>query len=278
MILQVGPGDSLCKIKFNANECQELYVNRPEYIYGYHTIKALLDTQPDRIIKIYLQENRQDQRSMNLLEQAQDSGIEIMRISRREIEQIIDSQAPHQGMLAECKPFSGFDESALQSLLAHENQPQLLLLLDGLQDPHNLGACVRSANAFGVHAVLAPKNRAVGLTSVVRKVASGATAITPFVQVTNLVRTIQQLQQEGMWVIGMTDKGDSELSQLDLTGNVAIVMGAEGSGLRALTKKHCDYLACIPMQGNVDSLNVSVATGIALYEVQRQRFLKVKLG
>ena len=246
-------------------------MSRGELIYGYHAIKAVMATQPNRIMKLYLQENREDQRLQTLLQQATQSGITIVRLPRHQIDQLIGTKVQHQGLLAECKDFPSFNESALPSLVADQSQPILLLVLDGVQDPHNLGACIRSANAFGVHAVIAPKDRAVGLTPVVRKIASGATVMTPFVQVTNLVRTLRDLQQQGVWIVGMVEKGDLILNQVDLKGNIAIVMGAEGAGLRRLTQECCDYLANIPMQGTVGSLNVSVAAAIALYEVQRQR-------
>src|SRR3990167_10469540 len=173
-------------------------------------------TQPNRIMKLYLQENREDQRLQTLLQQATQSGITIVRLPRHQIDQLIGTKVQHQGLLAECKDFPSFNESALPSLLADQRQPILLLVLDGVQDPHNLGACIRSANAFGVHAVIAPKDRAVGLTPVVRKIASGATVMTPFVQVTNLVRTLRDLQQQGVWIVGMVEKGDLILNQVDL--------------------------------------------------------------
>jgi len=246
-------------------------MNNFEFIYGYHAIKALLETAPEQVITLCLQAKRQDERLQNLINLAKDSNISIERISRQELDELLGRGIQHQGMVAKAKQFSGFNESALESLLTGLEQPKLILILDGLQDPHNLGACLRSANAFGVHAVIAPKDRAVGITPVVRKVASGAVSTTPFVQVTNLARTMRWLQEQGIWIIGTEAEGETILRDVDCSGDIAIVLGSEGEGMRRLTKKHCDYLARIPMRGTVDSLNVSVATAVSLYEIQRQR-------
>ncbi len=246
-------------------------MSKPEFIYGYHTIKALLQTQPNQILKLYLQAQRHDDRLQELMDLAKRSDVNVARISRHELDELLEEKVQHQGMVAECKHFTSFHKSALESLLSNLEQPKLVLILDGLQDPHNLGACLRSANAFGVNAVIAPKDRAVGITPVVRKVASGAVSITPFVQVTNLARTMRWLQDQGMWIVGTAAESETSLRDIDCSGDIAVVLGSEGEGMRRLTQKHCDYLARIPMQGTVDSLNVSVATGVCLYEVQRQR-------
>jgi 23S rRNA (guanosine2251-2'-O)-methyltransferase len=178
----------------------------------------------------------------------------------------------HQGVACAVpgdEPVPDLDE-VLDALQARGETP-LLLLLDGVTDPHNLGACLRSADALGVHAVAAPKDRAVGITPVVEKVASGAVETVPYVMVTNLARTIEGLQDRGLAVVGLADEADAELWAVDLSGPLALVLGAEGTGLRRLTRERCDRLARIPMSGSVETLNVSVATGVCLYEVSRQR-------
>ena len=245
-------------------------MNKFDYVYGIHTVNAVLNTQPQIIVSLYLQAKRQDQRLQKLLKKAQNADIIIIKSSRRELDVLVGNQQ-HQGVVAQCKSFIGFDERALSGLLQDLSEPALLLILDGVQDPHNLGACLRSANAFGVQAVITPKNRAVGMTPVVRKVACGAEAITPFVQVTNLSRTMQWLQQRGIWIIGTEPESESTIRDIDLSGDVAIVLGSEGEGMRRLTKHHCDFFARIPMYGTVASVNVSVACAISLYEAQRQR-------
>lgn len=163
------------------------------------------------------------------------------------------------------------NEKELLEFLENKTGPMVLLILDGVQDPHNLGACLRSANAFGVAAVIAPKDHAVGLTDTVRKVACGAAEHTPFIPVANLNRFLSQIKDHGFWLVGLAAEASIELSKIDLKGRIAIVMGGEGDGLRRLTKEACDYLAAIPMCGTVECLNVSVSTGIALYETQQQK-------
>jgi len=242
-----------------------------EYIYGYHSVKALIESQSESIEQLFLQKGREDERLQTIAKQAEDAGVAVVRLSKHELDEKLGKGALHQGVVAACRGMEGFNESALPSLISDLSTPVLLLILDGVQDPHNLGACLRSANAFGVNAVIAPKDRAVGLTPVVKKVASGAASVTPFIQVTNLSRTMKWLKDEGVWLVGTGDNNDSDLSAIDLTGNIAIVMGAEGQGMRRLTRDNCDYLARIPTQGTVESLNVSVATGVSLYEVNRQR-------
>ncbi|OGO93326.1 MAG: 23S rRNA (guanosine(2251)-2'-O)-methyltransferase RlmB [Coxiella sp. RIFCSPHIGHO2_12_FULL_44_14] len=246
-------------------------MNKLEFVYGYHAIKALLDTQPHEITQLWLPVQRFDQKTQLLLELAQQRNIPVKRVTAQEIADRIGEGALHQGMLALCRAFSRFDELALSHLLAERSEAKLLLILDGIQDPRNLGACIRSANAFGVHAVIAPKDRAVGITPAVQKAASGALAGTPFVSVTNLARTLRWLKQQGIWIVGAVADTDVILSQIHLEGDIALVLGGEGSGLRRLTRDLCDFLAAIPMQGSVGSLNVSVAAGICLYEVYRQR-------
>jgi 23S rRNA (guanosine2251-2'-O)-methyltransferase len=180
----------------------------------------------------------------------------------------------HQGVLAYTKQLKTFGEADLKHLLVNLTEPPFLLVLDGVQDPHNLGACFRSADAAGVHAIIAPKDKAVGITPVVSKVASGAAETVPFIQVTNLARTLEQLKELGVWIYGAAGEAEKTLYQTDLRGPIAIVLGAEGEGLRRLTRERCDLLVKIPMQGSVSSLNVSVATGVFLFEAVRQRKYK----
>lgn len=247
---------------------------RQQYIYGYHALKTALMVHPESILKVFLQQHRDDERMDEVKTLAENTGISIQLIPHAQLDELI-GLTHHQGMAATYKPSLQYHENDLPELLSLQTQSSLLLVLDGVQDPHNLGACLRSANAFDVQAVIAPKNRAVGLTSAVRKVACGAAEVTPFVSVTNLARTLTWLKKKNYWLVGMVVEGDISLSEVDLTGNVAIIMGGEENGLRSLTRKHCDYLAHIPMQGVVGSLNVSVATGICLYEALRQRNTKV---
>lgn len=246
-------------------------MNKSEFIYGYHTIKALLETAPDQIYKLYLQVKRDDKRWHELMALAKRANITVVQIPRHELDALLDEKVQHQGMVAACQSFASVDEAALATLLSSVEQPKLVLILDGIQDPHNLGACLRSANAFGVDAVIAPKDRAVGITPVVRKVAAGAVATTPFVQVTNLARTMRWLQEQGIWLVGMEAHTTKPLCTIDCCGDIGIVLGSEDKGMRRLTTEHCDYLATIPMHGTVASLNVSVATAVCLYEIKRQR-------
>jgi 23S rRNA (guanosine2251-2'-O)-methyltransferase len=177
----------------------------------------------------------------------------------------------HQGVLAEVAARSGDPETQLEEALEAAGPTPLLLVLDGVQDPHNLGACLRSADAAGVAAVIAPRDRAAGLTPVVRKVAAGAAEAVPFVAVVNLARTLRELKERGLWLVGTDDSADKSLHDVDLTGPLALVMGSEGEGMRRLTRECCDQLVSIPMAGAVESLNVSVATGVVLFEAVRQR-------
>ncbi len=183
----------------------------------------------------------------------------------------LTDEANHQGVVAFCAKTHVYSEAELKQLLQELDKPPFLLVLDGVQDPHNLGACFRSADAAGVHAIIAPKDKSVGITPVVSKVACGAAETVPFVQVTNLARTLEDLKEMGIWIYGAAGEAEKTVYQTDLAGAVAIVLGAEGDGLRRLTRDTCDGLVKIPMLGSVSSLNVSVATGILLFEVVRQR-------
>jgi 23S rRNA (guanosine2251-2'-O)-methyltransferase len=238
--------------------------------FGVHAVEALLKSDAASINELYIQEGRNDKRLQTILSLAQAAGIRPRYVSINTLDELTDVQR-HQGVVAICASGKSYHENDLDALLAQAKKPVLILVLDTVQDPHNLGACLRSADAAGVAFVIAPKDRAVGLTPAVRKVASGAAETVPFIQVTNLARTLEWLKEQGVWLYGTAGEATETVYETDLTGNVAIIMGGEENGLRRLTRDLCDYLIKIPMHGTVESLNVSVATGICLFEVLRQR-------
>ncbi|MGD9107901.1 MAG: 23S rRNA (guanosine(2251)-2'-O)-methyltransferase RlmB [Gammaproteobacteria bacterium] len=242
------------------------------FIYGIHAIEAALKKLRTNVQKIFMQQNRNDKRAQKILQLAKEHKVAISFVSPAELQNLVKDTC-HQGIVAQIQLAAKTSEHDLDELLDELTEPAFLLILDGVQDPHNLGACLRSAEAAGVQAVIAPKDRAVGLTSTVYKIASGAAETIPFIQVTNLARTMRKLKDQGIWLMGADEQGEENLFNADLSGSIAIVMGAEGKGLRRLTKEHCDQLLHIPMAGSVASLNVSVATGIFLFEVVRQRLL-----
>jgi len=249
-------------------------MSEQELIYGLHAVSAVLESG-GRVHALWMLDSRHDDRLTRIAALAEKAGVKILRVPRAELDRITDG-ARHQGVAAQAEGAEQRDEGGLIPLLDRLNEPPFLLVLDGVQDPHNLGACLRSANAAGVHAVIAPRDRSAGLTPVARKVASGAAEATPFFQVTNLARTLRELKDRNIWFVGLAGEAEQTLYELDLKGPIAIVMGAEGEGMRRLTKEHCDFLAKIPMGGSVESLNVSVATGVALFEALRQRQMKKK--
>jgi 23S rRNA (guanosine2251-2'-O)-methyltransferase len=238
-------------------------------LFGLHAVEALLRHAPERVLQLYVQQGRDDEKLQRITSLAKQHGIHLQRMSRQQLEQL-QSDAVHQGVVAEIRPATARNESELSEIIESKAKP-FLLVLDGVQDPHNLGACLRTADAAGVDAVIAPRDKAVGLTATVRKVACGAAELVPFVQVVNLSRTLKQLQELGVWIIGAAGEAEDLMFQADLDRPLALVLGAEGAGLRRLTAKHCDSLVKIPMFGNVESLNVSVAAGVLLYEAVRQR-------
>jgi 23S rRNA (guanosine2251-2'-O)-methyltransferase len=241
-----------------------------ELVYGLHAVDALLRQQPEQIQRLWVQDARKDKRIAGIIELARNQGITLERLSREQLDDKV--QGRHQGVVAEVRPGElKWDETALNQLLDSLDQPALLLVLDGVTDPHNLGACLRSADAAGVHAVIVPKDNAADLTPAVRKVACGAAEVVPFVRVSNLARTLEGLKQRGIWLFGAAGEADKTIYSNDLTGPMALIMGSEGAGLRRLTREACDYLVKLPMAGSVSSLNVSVATGVCLFEVVRQR-------
>jgi 23S rRNA (guanosine2251-2'-O)-methyltransferase len=240
------------------------------YLYGLHAVQAALERDAERISALWVDAQRRDKRINTLLTLARQAGIPVQEVDKRELERRVPGQR-HQGVVAQSQAPRVYQEADLDALLDGLSGPPFLLVLDGVQDPHNLGACLRSADAAGVQAIIAPKDRATALTPTAVKVACGAAQTVPLVQVTNLARTLRELKQRGIWLVGLDGQAEQSLFDIDLRGPLALVMGAEGQGLRRLSKEHCDFLAVIPMVGSVESLNVSVATGICLFEALRQR-------
>lgn len=245
---------------------------KTELIFGLHSVQAILKTAPQRILTLHVLQGRNDQKLQKILQQAQTNQISVNSTSRQKLDEMVQDEN-HQGVVAVCNPGEIQDEIFLFKLLENLTEPAFLLILDGVTDPHNLGACMRTAEAAGVHAVVAPKDKSAGLTSVARKVACGAAEVLPFVSVTNLARTLKKLQDKGVWLYGTSGDAEKSVYETDLKGSIAILMGAEGDGMRRLTTETCDYLMNIPMAGMVSSLNVSVATGVCLFEAVRQRNL-----
>lgn len=241
-----------------------------EQIYGIHAVKAFLDNAPERLIEVYVLKGREDKRLVPLLSQLQRLGISIQQLNRQNLDNKAQGEV-HQGIIARIVPAKELNENDLAQILTTKQHP-FLLILDGVTDPHNLGACLRTADAAGVDAVIVPKDKSAQLTSIARKVASGAAETVPLIRVTNLARTMRELQENNVWIVGTAGEATENLYQVKLTGPIALVMGAEGDGMRRLTREHCDQLISIPMAGSVSSLNVSVATGICLFEIVRQKF------
>ena len=239
-------------------------------VYGLHAVRALLVRRPGDVVRLTLAQERDDSRQRELQRLAKEKGIVPEQASAAELDRL-SGGAAHQGVIAEVRPSVAMNENGLLDLLVSAPSPALVLVLDGVTDPHNLGACLRTADAAGVVAVVAPRDRAVGLTPAVRKVAAGAAETVPFAQVTNLARALKDLKAAGLWIVGTAGDADRELDAADLTGPLAVVMGSEGQGLRRLTRESCDFCVRLPMLGAVESLNVSVATGIVLFEALRQR-------
>jgi 23S rRNA (guanosine2251-2'-O)-methyltransferase len=239
-------------------------------VYGVHAVRVLLERHPERVRQLWLQQGREDARSLALRNLAQERRIRVGSRSAADLERM-SGEGVHQGIVAEVEPSPPGTEDDLEDLVRLAGRDALVLVLDGVQDPHNLGACLRCADAAGVSAVVAPRDRAAGLTPVVRKVAAGAAESVPFVQVTNLARTLKRLQELGVWIVGTEGEAGKDLYDADMKGPLAIVVGAEGAGMRRLTREGCDFTVRLPMRGVVESLNVSVATGIVLYEALRQR-------
>ena len=242
----------------------------PNRVHGLHAVQAVLARDDAAVNAVWVEQGRRDQRMQAILEHCARRGLTVQRVDRRELDRLSDGAA-HQGVVIDCPPLAPGDEGTLDRLLDDLVETPFLLVLDQVQDPHNLGACLRTADAVGVQAVIVPRDRAASLTPVVHKVASGATRSVPLIQVTNLSRTLEHLKQRGIWLVGAAGEADTGLHAMDFTGPLAVVMGAEGSGLRRLTRERCDHLVHIPMVGAVESLNVSVAAGVMLFEALRQR-------
>ncbi len=240
-----------------------------EFIYGIHAINAVLEKSPERFIEAFVLKGREDDRLLPVLNELRRLGISVQQMGRKTLDDKAHG-ANHQGIIARVKPAKALNEHDLDDIIAQHEQP-LLLVLDGVTDPHNLGACLRNADAAGVVAVIVPKDKSAPMTATVSKVACGAAETVPLVRVTNLARTMRALQEKGIWFVGTAGEATHDIYQSKLTGPLAIVMGAEGDGMRRLTRETCDDLIKIPMAGSVSSLNVSVATGICLFEAVRQR-------
>ena len=254
-------------------------MSSPKVLFGFHAVGVRLKTAPKSIIEIYYEPTRRDARMRQFIEKVNESGVRLIEADGLRLAKLAGSHG-HQGVAArvqEIKQVHSLDEllenleAANAELPVAERTPPLILVLDGVTDPHNLGACLRVADGAGAHAVIAPKDHAAGINATVAKVASGAAETVPYFMVTNLARTLGELKERNIWVIGTSDQATQTIYQADFKGAVALVLGAEGDGMRQLTAKTCDQLVSIPMRGAVESLNVSVASGICLYEAVRQR-------
>ena len=244
----------------------------PKVLFGFHAVGVRLKTAPASVIEIYYEPTRRDARMRQFLERVKEAGVRLIEADALRIAKLAGSHG-HQGVAArvnEIKMVHSLDD--LLDTLESKDAP-LILVLDGVTDPHNLGACLRVADAAGAHAVISPKDHAVGVNATVAKVASGAAETVPYFMVTNLARTLNELKERNIWIIGTSDDAPKTLFDVDLKGPTALVLGAEGDGMRQLTRKTCDELVSIPMKGAVESLNVSVASGVCLYEARRQRML-----
>lgn len=240
-----------------------------EIVFGIHAVTNLLKRSPERVRELYLQQGRDDEKLQSIFTLAKKNSIHVQVVKKPFLDE--KAQGNHQGVAARAKPVQAKGENELFAQLDGLEESPFLLILDSVTDPHNLGACLRTADAAGVHAVIAPKDKAVGITATVSKVACGAAETVPFYQITNLARTLKELQERGIWLYGTAGEASESVYKTDLKGPIAIVMGAEGKGLRRLTREACDHLIHIPMAGDVSSLNVSVATGVCLFEAVRQR-------
>ncbi|KZZ11551.1 MAG: 23S rRNA (guanosine(2251)-2'-O)-methyltransferase RlmB [Pseudomonadota bacterium] len=240
-----------------------------ESVYGIHAVTTLLQRSPDQVVEIWVQKGRVDAKMQKILDLAEAEGLSVMEADKGLLNQ--KAEGNHQGIVALRKPVQGKSEKHLPDILDNITGDPFVLILDGVTDPHNLGAVLRTADAAGIHLVIAPKDKSAPLTAVAAKVACGAAEAVPYIQVTNLARTMKDLQERGIWIIGTAGEATTTIYQQDCKGPLALVMGAEGPGMRRLTREHCDHLVKIPMAGEVSSLNVSVATGVCLFEAVRQR-------
>jgi 23S rRNA (guanosine2251-2'-O)-methyltransferase len=237
-------------------------------LFGFHAVTVRLKTAPRSILEIHVDATRRDQRMRQFVERLQAAGVRMIDSDDQRLHKLVGTHR-HQGVVARVEALP--QTHSLDDVLDAVEGAPLVLVLDGITDPHNLGACLRVADGAGAHAVIAPKDHAVGLNATVAKVASGAAETVPYLMVTNLARTLGELKERGIWVVGTSDDAPASLYETDLRRPVALVLGAEGSGMRQLTRKTCDELVRVPMKGAVESLNVSVAAGVCLYEALRQR-------
>lgn len=245
---------------------------KSKFIFGFHAVTARLRHEASSVEEIYVDSSRQDRRMLELISAAKGAGVRVIPVDELRLANMVGTRR-HQGVVAKAGEISLARN--LDELLDAIEGPPLILILDGITDPHNLGACLRVADGAGAHAVIAPKDRAVGLNATAAKVASGAADNVPYITVTNLARTMREIKERDIWVIGTSDDAEKNLYQADFrgAGGVALVMGSEGEGMRRLTRETCDLLVSVPMFGSVESLNVSVASGICLYEARRQRMV-----
>jgi 23S rRNA (guanosine2251-2'-O)-methyltransferase len=249
--------------------------HKRDLVYGLHAVRAVIDRAPERLLELWMAEPRQDARARDLKERALAAGLKVQMVGNESLAKLAGDVA-HQGVVAAVRPLKPWDEETLIASLNAVPDP-LLLVLDGVTDPHNLGACLRTADAAGARAVILPKDRSASVDAVARKVAAGAAEFVPVVPVTNLARALGRLKQNGIWVVGTDGEAEQPLYAADLNRPLALVLGAEGEGMRRLTRDSCDFLVRIPMAGQVESLNVSVAAGIALFEAGRQRAAAAKV-
>jgi 23S rRNA (guanosine2251-2'-O)-methyltransferase len=244
-------------------------------LFGFHAITVRMKTAPKSVLELHVESNRRDARMRSFADRAREAGIKIVETDGERLDKMAGTSR-HQGVVARVEAVAM--PHSLDEVIEAVEGPPLLLVLDGVTDPHNLGACLRVADGAGAHAVVAPKDHAVGLNATVAKVASGAAETVPYIMVTNLARTLNELKDFDIRVIGTSEDAEQTLYDLDLTGPVAFVLGSEGDGMRQLTRKTCDQLVRIPMAGAVESLNVSVAAGVCLFEALRQRSKAAKAG
>ena len=242
-------------------------------LFGLHAVQATLDYSPDKIIRVWIDAQRDDKRLSKLVSELSRLGIEPEKTDKKKLDRFAEGHN-HQGIAVEVAMPEALGESDLKDAVLKLDNNALFLVLDNVQDPHNLGACLRTADATGVNGVIITKDNAAGITPTVCKVASGAAETMPVYQVTNLARTLRWLKEQGIWIMGAAGDAEKTVYNSDLTLSLAIVVGAEGTGLRRLTKEQCDFLVKLPMLGHVESLNLSVATGVLLYETVRQRSFK----
>lgn len=248
-------------------------MSSPKVLFGFHAVGVRLKTAPASVLEVYFDASRRDARMRQFIDRANEAGVRLIEADGLRLAKLAGSHG-HQGVAALVQPVPqarSLDDLLDQMEHADNVDPPLLLVLDGVTDPHNLGACLRVADGAGAHAVVAPKDHAAGLNATVAKVASGAAETVPYFMVTNLARTLNELKERNIWIIGTSGDAPKTIYQVDLKGPVALVLGAEGPGMRQLTRKTCDELVSIPMRGAVESLNVSVASGVCLYEALRQR-------